>query len=146
MREAYTGVLERLLMVHSEAEEGQTLQTSRALVNNEDTVNSWPPWPWPPWGDDDGGDGDRPGDHPKNATELAEEVVKFERKLAQASLDLSGHFEKGPTQMLMVAQRRLIPGSFIHLQQGSHFQHHRDYNPGQFSGLLRNVYTTQLSR
>lgn len=95
MREAYTDVLERLLMVHFEAEEGQTSQTSQALVNNEDSVNSWPPFPWPPWGDGDdgGGDGDRPGDRPKNATELAEEVVKFERKLAQASLDLSGHFE-----------------------------------------------------
>jgi len=124
MREVYTGVLEHLLMVHYEAE-GQPLQSSQALVNNEDSVNSWPPWPWPPWGDDDGdGDGDRPGDRPKNATQLAEEVVKFERKLAQASLDLSGHFEKDPTQMLMIAQRHLIPGSSIHLQQGSHFQHH----------------------
>ena len=93
MREAYTGVLERLLMVHYEAEEGQSLQSSQALVNNEDSVNSWPPFPWPPWGDDDDGDGD--GDRPKNATKLAEEVVKFERKLAQASLDLSGHFAKG---------------------------------------------------
>lgn len=126
MREAYTGVLERLLMIHFEAEEEQTSQTSQALVHNEDSVNAWPRLPWPPWGDDDDGgdDGDRPGDHPKNATELAEEVVKFERKIAQASLDLSGHFEKDPIQMLMVAQRHLIPGSSVHLQQGSHFQHH----------------------
>lgn len=95
MREVYTGVLERLLTVHYEVEEGQSLQSSQALVNNEDSVNSWPPWPWPPWDDDGGdGDGDRPGDRPKNATKLAEEVVKFERKLAQASLDLSGHFKK----------------------------------------------------
>jgi endothelin-converting enzyme len=111
-------------MVHYKKEEEQSLQSSQVLVNNEDTVNSWPPWPWPPWGDDDDGNGgDRPGG-PKNATQLAEEVVKFERKLAQASLDLSGHFEKDPIQMLMVAQRHLIPGSSIHLQQGSHFQHH----------------------
>ena len=125
MREVYTDVLERLLMVHYETEEEQSLQSSQVLVNNEDSVNSWPPWPWPPWGDDDDGNGggDRPGG-PKNATQLAEEVVKFERKLAQASLDLSGNFEKDPIQMLMVAQRHLIPGSSIHLQQGSHFQHH----------------------
>lgn len=108
-------------MVHYEAE-GQSLQSSQTLVNNEDSMNSWPPWPWPPWGDEDDGDGG--GDRPKNATQLAEEVVKFERKLAQASLDLSGHFEKDPTQMLTIAQRHLIPGSSIHLQQGSHFQHH----------------------
>ena len=125
MREVYTDVLERLLMVHYETEEEQSLRSSQVLVNNEDSVNSWPPWPWPPWGDDDDGNGggDRPGG-PKNATQLAEEVVKFERKLAQASLDLSGNFEKDPIQMLMVAQRHLIPGSSIHLQQGSHFQHH----------------------
>ena len=125
MREVYTDVLERLLMVHYETEEEQSLRSSQVLVNNEDSVNSWPPWPWPPWGDDDDGNGggDRPGG-PKNATQLAEEVVKFERKLAQASLDLSGNFEKDPIQMLMVAQRHLIPGSSIHLQQGPHFQHH----------------------
>ena len=97
MREVYTDVLERLLMVHYETGEEKSLQSSQVLVNNEDSVNSWPPWPWPPWGDDDDGNGggDRPGS-PKNATQLAEEVVKFERKLAQASLDLSGHFEKKP--------------------------------------------------
>lgn len=87
MREVYASVLERLLIVHYEAEK------SRALVNNGDSENTWPPWPWPPWGDDDG-DGDSPKDRPRNATTLAEEVVKFERKLAQASLDLSGQFRK----------------------------------------------------
>ena len=91
MREVYTSVLERLLIIHYEAEKGKT---SRALVINEDPENTWPPIPWPPWGDDDDdGHDDDPKDRPKNATTLAEEVVKFERKLAQASLDLSEQFQ-----------------------------------------------------
>ena len=87
MREVYASVLERLLSIQYEAKKGNP---SRALVNDEDSPSTWPPWPWPPWGDDDGGDGDGDGpkDRPRNATTLAEEVVKFERKLAQASLDL----------------------------------------------------------
>jgi endothelin-converting enzyme len=90
MREVYSSVLERLLVIHYEA---QTGQPSQALVNNEDSA--WPPRPWPPWDDDDeGDDGDGGKDHPKNATKLAEEVVKFEWKLARASLDLLGHFKK----------------------------------------------------
>jgi hypothetical protein len=89
MREVYASVLESLLIIHYEAEKGSP---SRTLVNNEDSENTWPPWPWPPWGDDDDGDGDGPKDRPRNATTLAEEVVKFERKLAQASLDLSEQF------------------------------------------------------
>ena len=88
MREVYASVLERLLAIHYEAKKGNP---SPALVINE---NTWPPIPWPPWGDDDDDDGhdDDPKDRPKNATTLAEEVVKFERKLAQASLDLSEQF------------------------------------------------------
>lgn len=85
MRKVYASVLERLLTIHYEAEKGNP---SRALVINEDPENTWPPIPWPPWGDDDDGHDDDPKDRPKNATILAEEVVKFERKLAQASLDL----------------------------------------------------------
>lgn len=78
--------MERLLIVHYEVEKGNP---SRTLVINQDPENTWPPIPWPPWGDDDDGHDDDPKDRPKNATTLAEEVVKFERKLAQASLDLS---------------------------------------------------------
>src|SRR5487761_1541372 len=124
MREVYASVLERLLVVHYEAGKKQP---SQALVNNEDSMNTWPPRPWPPWdGDDDGGDDDDDGgkDRPKNATKLAEEAEKFEWKLARASLDLSAHFEKGSIQILTVAQRHLIPGSSIHVQQGSYIQHH----------------------
>jgi endothelin-converting enzyme len=91
MRDVYASVLERLLIIHYEAEKGNP---SRALVINEDPKNTWPPIPWPPLGDDDDdGDDDDPKDRPKNATILAEEVVKFERKLAQASLDLSEQFQ-----------------------------------------------------
>src|SRR5258708_20717005 len=92
MREVYESVLERLLIIHYEAEKSNP---SRTLVINEDPAGTWPPIPWPPWGDDDDDDhDDDPKDRPKNATTLAEEVVKFERKLAQASLDLSEQFRK----------------------------------------------------
>ena len=69
---------------------------SPVLVSNEDSDN-WPPWPWPPWdGDGNGGDGDEDEDDgggkrankTLTAHELAKKIVKFERKLAQASLDL----------------------------------------------------------
>lgn len=93
MREIYASVLERLLIIHYEPEKGNP---SRGLVINEDPENNWPPtpWPpWPPWGDDDDDGHDGPKDRPRNATTLAEEVVKFERKLAQASLDLSEQFQ-----------------------------------------------------
>ena len=114
MREVYSSVLERLLVIHYEP---QKTQPSQALVHNEDSVNVWPPRPWPPWDDDDDGDDGGGGekDRPKNATKLAEEVVKFEWKLARASLDLLGHFGIGSTQILTVAQRHLIPESSIHL-------------------------------
>lgn len=102
MREVYASVLERLLVVHYKAEKEKS-QLPQALVNNEDSMNTWPPFPWPPWDDDGDGDGDGPKHRPKNATELAEEVVKFEWKLARASLDLSELFRKRTFQLLMVA-------------------------------------------
>ena len=86
MREVYGSVLERLLIIHYEGEGKE--HNSQFVVNSEDSVNVWPPWPWPPWGDD-GDDNDGPKHGPKNATELAKEVVEFEWKLARASLDLS---------------------------------------------------------
>ena len=56
---------------------------------SEGTPYFWPPWPWPPWGDDDSGDEHK---KPLNKTErskiLAKNVVKFEKKIAKASLDL----------------------------------------------------------
>jgi endothelin-converting enzyme len=90
MRKVYGSVLERLLMIHYETKDRR--HPLQALVNNEDSETVWPPWPWPPWDDDD--NEDDPGHRPKNATELAEEVVEFEWKLARASLDLSACFRE----------------------------------------------------
>jgi endothelin-converting enzyme len=92
-------VVQRLLMTLADAEDndtqrkGSVRRDSPVLVSNEDS-NTWPPWPWPPWeGDDDGDeDEDDGGGKPVNRTlgahKLAKKIVKFERKLAQASLDL----------------------------------------------------------
>ncbi|EPQ58373.1 Metalloprotease [Gloeophyllum trabeum ATCC 11539] len=68
-------------------------QEPSELLLNEVKYKWWPPWPWPPWdGDDDGGDGDDddhgPEDKYERAERLAKAVVKFERSLANASLDL----------------------------------------------------------
>ena len=91
MRKAYRSILERLLLIHYEAEEQG--HPPQALVANEDSETVWPPWPWPPWdGDDDDDDGPKHGS--KNATELAVEVVEFEWRLARASLDLLAHFRE----------------------------------------------------
>ena len=79
-------------MTLADAEDNVTQQKrllrrdSPVLVSNEDS-DTWPPRPWPPWeGDDDGDEGEDDGG--LGAHELAEKIVKFERKLAQASLDL----------------------------------------------------------
>ena len=87
MREVYASVIERLLIVHYQGEDKE--HKYQFNVNNEDSVSRWPPVSWPPWGGDgDDDDDDGPKHGPKNATELAEGVVEFERKLARASLDL----------------------------------------------------------
>lgn len=86
-------------MTLADAEDNASQQEIRrdspVLVSNEDSDN-WPPWPWPPWeGDDDDDDDDDEDDgsgkrvnKTLRAHELAKKIVKFERKLAQASLDL----------------------------------------------------------
>lgn len=93
MLKVYQAVVERLLLTIAE-EEDLRLQGSSAIVVNEDST-VWPPWPWPPWdgddGDDDDHDGDKdktPADRTRRTHKLAKKVVKFERKLAKASLDL----------------------------------------------------------
>ncbi|KAI0082770.1 metalloprotease [Panus rudis PR-1116 ss-1] len=93
----YRNVLERLLInLYDEekllAEQDDSL-TSPGLAFHEERLRMWPPWPWPPWGgDDDGGDDDHDHDNPVNRTEeahkLAKKIVKLERKIANASLDL----------------------------------------------------------
>ncbi|KAL4254086.1 Peptidase M13 [Abortiporus biennis] len=94
--ELYQSVLERLLVTlyeedaAFEAEESEVLTVSEPTVH-EDRLRVWPPWPWPPW---DGGEGGDDGDEHgrRNRTEeapiLARNVVEFEKKIANASLDL----------------------------------------------------------
>ena len=60
----------------------------------EDSERVWPPWPWPPW-DEEEDEGDRDDDDRKpqrdpfsNARVLAQQVVRFEAEIAEATLDL----------------------------------------------------------
>ncbi|KAF8636703.1 hypothetical protein AX17_003507 [Amanita inopinata Kibby_2008] len=91
----YSDVVESLLLTL--AEEDQKLRdTQEELTVQEDGNNVWPPWPWPPWdedGDDHDGDDKKPVNWTEKAHKLAQGVVKFERKLAQASLDLDILFQ-----------------------------------------------------
>jgi endothelin-converting enzyme len=88
MLSEFQTVVERLIFALTESEE-TSQHTSATLVTNQD-ANIWPPWPWPPWGDDDGDtDKDKePVDRRRRAHKLAKQVVKLERRLAKASLDL----------------------------------------------------------
>jgi endothelin-converting enzyme len=85
----YKHTIQRLLKVVSDedkhdvknAEDNSAAETEAVFQDNEETV--WPPWPWPPWeGDDD------KGHEPIDAKKLAKHIVRFEQKIAQASLDL----------------------------------------------------------
>ncbi|TFK29797.1 endothelin-converting enzyme 1 [Coprinopsis marcescibilis] len=58
----------------------------KQLIDNSDS-QVWPPWPWPGGGDPDK-DPSTPSNGTERAKELAKGVIKFERKLAKASLDL----------------------------------------------------------
>ena len=85
--------MERLLVaLANEAEQEAKKGDSSAFVEQPKV---WPPWPWPPWGDDNdpNKDKDKDKERPKiNKTleihKFAKEVVDFEAKLANASLDL----------------------------------------------------------
>ncbi|KAF9532319.1 hypothetical protein CPB83DRAFT_847643 [Crepidotus variabilis] len=86
----YKDVVERLLVAL--ADENEELQRRRTIspgfVSNED-ANVWPPWPWPPWGGDDDPPKKDPSDNKTmGAHKLAKQVVQFEARLAEASLDL----------------------------------------------------------
>ncbi len=62
-----------------------------AVQDGDEDGDVWPPWPWPPWGGDGhdhDGDDDKPGNWTQKARKLARAAVKFERRLAEASLDL----------------------------------------------------------
>lgn len=85
-------MLTRLLLVQYENDDSLFAPEQRPehdhLIINEDADNVWPPWPWPPWGGDDDGDRRDPKDPKKEVPILADQVVKFEKRIANASLDL----------------------------------------------------------
>ncbi|OSD08705.1 Metalloprotease [Trametes coccinea BRFM310] len=90
----YQNVLERLLLALDEEEEESQSQASEPskLVVHEERLRVWPPWPWPPWGDD-GNDHDEPLNRTERARKYAKEIVTFEKKIANASLDLDVLFQ-----------------------------------------------------
>ena len=103
------------------------------LVSNENS-DTWPPWPWPPWDGDDDGDEDEDDGGGKRvnktlrAHELAKKIVKFERKLAQASLDLCAF-------NLLIYRNFLLIGIFRDLLQDPI----ATYNPVPLSNLTESV-------
>ncbi|KAJ7702313.1 Metalloprotease [Mycena rosella] len=79
----YQDVVERLLFTLSEEEEKLQRLPTPTLVDN---THLWPSWPWPPW-DGDGGEEEEKPNRTEAAHKMAKQVVKFETRLAQASLD-----------------------------------------------------------
>lgn len=77
--EIYQSVVERLLFALSEEEEKLQPPT---LVEN---ANAWPSWPWPPYEDPD--DDEKKPNRTEAAHKLAKQVIQFETRLANASLD-----------------------------------------------------------
>jgi endothelin-converting enzyme len=91
MREVYRKVMERLILSLSEDESTPDKKHDpSAIVNNAERTGLWPPWPWPPWDGDDGDkdDGKKKPNKTEKARKLSEDVLKFETRLANASLDL----------------------------------------------------------
>lgn len=102
----YKSVLERLLVALADEDDDDeyvvpmTETQGNTLAVHEERLKVWPPWPWPPWDPQDPGDPDHPGpgDPPgsphkpinrtKEAPRLAAKIIEFEKKLANASLDL----------------------------------------------------------
>ncbi|KAH9945985.1 metalloprotease [Epithele typhae] len=89
--ELYRTVLQRLLIVADDKDEqlesaSVTTVPSTGLTIHEERLRVWPPWPWPPWGDDD--DGNKPVNRTERADKLAKSIVKLEKQIAKASLDL----------------------------------------------------------
>ncbi|KAJ6606496.1 Metalloprotease [Mycena vulgaris] len=85
--EIYQSVVERLLFTLSEEEEKLQQYPTPTLVEN---MNVWPSWPWPPW-DQDGDDEEKKPNRTEAAHKMAKEVVKFETRVANASLDADAY-------------------------------------------------------
>ncbi|KAG6891339.1 hypothetical protein C0992_008793 [Termitomyces sp. T32_za158] len=87
----YQGVVERLLLALSKEDEDELkhVQGTFDTVQLQET-NVWPPWPWPPWDedDDDNGGDKKPMNRSQRARKLSQKIVKLEKSLAKASLDL----------------------------------------------------------
>ena len=88
----YQETLAKFIEALDETPERSVEKELEPASDTEEKQKVWPPWPWPPWGDDDndghhGGDG-QPGNKSERAQELAKKVVKFEKQIANASLDL----------------------------------------------------------
>ncbi|EJF65996.1 metalloprotease [Dichomitus squalens LYAD-421 SS1] len=90
----YQSTLQRLLVTLDNEDdallpEELTEEETHKLVVHEERLRVWPPWPWPPWGDDDDGDKDSPKENrTERAHRLAKAVIEFEKRIANASLDL----------------------------------------------------------
>lgn len=80
----YQDVVERLLFTLSEEEEKLQQHPTPTLVDNSQI---WPSWPWPPWDGPDDDDEDEKPNRTAAAHKLAKQVVKFETRLANATLD-----------------------------------------------------------
>ncbi len=87
--ELYRNVLERLLLTLDDEDDSMDMKPKQepGLVVHEERLRVWPPWPWPPWGDDDDG-GEKPENRSQRAKKLSTAIIEFEKKLANASLDL----------------------------------------------------------
>ncbi|KAJ7470279.1 hypothetical protein FB451DRAFT_1176346 [Mycena latifolia] len=85
--EIYQNVVERLLFTLSEEEEKLQKLPTPTLVENP---AAWPSWPWPPW-DQDGDDDEKKPNRTEAAHKMAKQVIKFETRLANASLDADAY-------------------------------------------------------
>ncbi|KAI0363474.1 Metalloprotease [Pilatotrama ljubarskyi] len=88
----YQTVLERLLLTLDEEDDKLLPESPSKLVVHEERLRVWPPWPWPPWGDDDDSK-DEPVNRTERAYKLAKGIIDFEKKVANASLDLDVLFQ-----------------------------------------------------
>ncbi|KAJ6500490.1 hypothetical protein C8R45DRAFT_70983 [Mycena sanguinolenta] len=80
--QVYQGVVERLLFTLSEEEEKLQQNPTPSFTENDRT---WPSWPWPPW--DTPEDEEEKPNRTETAHKLAKQVVKFETRIANATLD-----------------------------------------------------------
>ena len=130
--ELYRHVLERLLLTLDDDEDTKTLDvkdaTAPGLVIHEERLRVWPPWPWPPWdgdGDDKDGEDKKPLNRTEEAYKLSTNIVKLEKKIANASLDLCVKFPCLYDPYSYHSQGRPPSGSHCYIQPCSSLQSHR---------------------